>query len=70
MRMARLQLTGASSLSQRISRVVGGQMLLESVGKEKLVEILGKVSAACSVEFEGQSGSCGSGAGSQGLPLR
>ena len=50
MRMARIKLVGETAVYHCISRVVGGQMLLDSLGKEKLVELLGRLSAFCGVE--------------------
>ena len=50
MRMARIKLEGAAAVYHCISRVVGGQLLLDDGCKEKLVEILGKVAAFCGVE--------------------
>ena len=50
MRMARIKLEGAAAVYHCISRVVGGQLLLDDGCKEKLVEILGKVAAFCGVD--------------------
>ena len=50
MRMARIKLAGAAAVYHCISRVVGGQLLLDDGCKEKLVEILGKVATFCGVE--------------------
>ena len=47
MRMARVKLNGVAAVYHCISRVVGGQMLLDDVCKEKLVEILGKLADFC-----------------------
>ena len=51
MRMARIKLEGETAVYHCISRVVGGQKLLDSLCQEKLVEILGKLSAFCEVEI-------------------
>ena len=48
--MARIKLAGTAAVYHCISRVVGGQMLLDDLGKEKLVEILHKLAAFCEVE--------------------
>jgi REP element-mobilizing transposase RayT len=48
--MARIKLVGETAVYHCISRVVGGQMLLDSLCKEKLVELLGRLSAFCGVE--------------------
>jgi len=50
MRLARIKLVGETAVYHCLSRVVGGQMLLDSLGKEKLVELLGRLSAFCGVE--------------------
>ncbi len=50
MRMARIKLTGESAVYHCISRIVGGQRLLDDLGKEKLVGILGKLAQFCDVE--------------------
>ena len=50
MRMARIKVTGAAAVYHCISRVVGGQMLLTDSGKEKLVQILGKLADFCGIE--------------------
>ena len=47
MRMARIKVSGATAVYHCISRVVGGQMLLTDSGKEKLVQILGKLADFC-----------------------
>ena len=43
MRMARIKWVGETAVYRCISRVVGGQMLLDNGGKEKLVELLGRL---------------------------
>ena len=48
--MARIKLEGVAAVYHCISRVVGGQMLLDDLGKEKLVEILRKLADFCGVE--------------------
>ena len=50
MRMARIKIEGATAVYHCISRVVGGQMLLDDLGKEKLVGLLGKLAEFCGVE--------------------
>ncbi len=50
MRMARIKLAGESAVYHCISRIVGGQRLLDDLGKEKLVGILGKLAEFCDVE--------------------
>ena len=50
MRMARIKVTGGSAVYHCISRVVGGQMLLDDQGKEKLMSLLGKLAEFCGVE--------------------
>jgi REP element-mobilizing transposase RayT len=50
MRLARIKMTGRSAVYHCISRVVGGQRLLDDLCKEKLVEILRKLSSFCGVE--------------------
>lgn len=50
MRMARIKIEGATAVYHCISRVVGGQMLLDDLGKETLVGILGKLAKFCEVE--------------------
>ena len=50
MRMARIKLSGETAVYHCISRVVGAQMLLDDLGKEKLVQILGKLADFCCVE--------------------
>ena len=50
MRMARIKVAGESAVYHCISRVVGGQMLLDDLGKEKLVGLLGKLAEFCGVE--------------------
>ena len=44
MRMARSKLVGATAVYHCISRIVGGQMLLDDLGKEKLVGLLAWIS--------------------------
>jgi putative transposase len=52
MRMARLKASqDQSAVYHCISRVVGGQFLLDDLGKEKLAEILFKLSAFCGIEI-------------------
>ncbi len=48
--MARIKIEGATAVYHCISRVVGGQMLLDDLGKEKLVGLLGKLAEFCGVE--------------------
>ena len=48
--MARIKIDGATAVYHCISRVVGGQRLLDDLGKEKLVGILGKLADFCGVE--------------------
>jgi len=48
--MARIKVAGESAVYHCISRVVGGQMLLEDLGKEKLAELLGRLAEFCGVE--------------------
>ena len=50
MRMARIKIEGATAVYHCISRVVGGQRLLDDLGKEKLVGLLGKLAEFCGVE--------------------
>ena len=50
MRMARIKVAGESAVYHCISRVVGGQMLLDDLGKEKLTELLGRLADFCGVE--------------------
>ena len=50
MRMARIKLAGESAVYHCISRIVGGQRLLDDLGKEKLVRILGILAEFCDVE--------------------
>ena len=49
--MARIKLAGESAVYHCISRIVGGQRLLDDLGKEKLVGILGKLADFCGVEM-------------------
>ena len=48
--MARLKLQGRTAVYHCISRVVGGQALLDDLSKEKLVALLGQMAAFCGVE--------------------
>ncbi len=50
MRMARIKIEGATAVYHCISRVVGGQRLLDDLGKEKVVGLLGKLAEFCGVE--------------------
>ncbi len=50
MRMARIKIQGRSAVYHCMSRIVGGQALLDDVGKEKLVAILGQLAAFCGLE--------------------
>jgi putative transposase len=50
MRMARIKIQGRSVVYHCMSRVVGGQALLDDVGKEKLVGILWQMAGFCGVE--------------------
>ena len=52
MRMARIKIEGATAVYHCISRIVGGQMLLDDLGKEKLIGLLGKLAEFCGVERE------------------
>ena len=47
MRLARIKMTGRSAVYHCISRVVGGQRLLDDLCKEKLSEILRQLSRFC-----------------------
>ena len=49
MRMARIKLEGGIAVYHCSSRIVGGQLLLDDLCMEKLVELLGKLSAFCGV---------------------
>ncbi|MSU21517.1 MAG: transposase, partial [Pedosphaera sp.] len=48
--MARIKLAGESAVYHCISRIVGGQRLLDDLGKEKFVGILAKLAEFCDVE--------------------
>ena len=50
MRTRRIKLTGRTSVAHLISRIVGGERLLDDVGKETLTRILRKQAAFCGVE--------------------
>jgi putative transposase len=50
MRMARIKIEGATAVYHCISRVVGGEWLLDDLGKEKLVRLLGSLAEFCGVE--------------------
>jgi REP element-mobilizing transposase RayT len=50
MRLARIKVHGRSAVYHCISRVVGGQALLDDLGKEKLTQILGQLSQFCGIE--------------------
>ena len=50
MRMARIKLQGRRAVYHCMSRVVGGQALLDDVGKEKLVALVRQLAAFCGVE--------------------
>ncbi len=50
MRMTRIKIAGESAVYHCISRVVGGQMLLDDLGKQKLTELLGRLADFCGVE--------------------
>jgi REP-associated tyrosine transposase len=50
MRMARIKIQGRSAVYHCMSRVVGGQALLDDVGKEKLVKILWQMARFCGLE--------------------
>ena len=50
MRMARIKVEGATAVYHCISRVVGGEMLLDDLGKEKLVSLLGRLAEFCGIE--------------------
>ena len=51
MRMARIKIVGESAVYHCLSRVVGDQMLLGDLGKERLAELLAKM-----VKFYGKRG--------------
>ena len=50
MRMARIKVRGRSVVYHCMSRVVGGQALLEKVGQEQLVKILWPLARFCGIE--------------------
>ncbi len=50
MRMARIKIHGHRAVYHCMSRIVGGQPLLDDVGKEKLVAILRQLAAFCGLE--------------------
>lgn len=50
MRLARIKVEGRSAVYHCMSRVVGGQGLLDDLCKEKLVEILWRLAGFCGVE--------------------
>lgn len=50
MRLARIKLTGRSAVYHCMSRVVGGQALLDQVAKEKLVAMIRQQARFCGVE--------------------
>ena len=50
MRMARIKVHGRSAVYHCMSRVVGGQGLLEKLGKEQLVKILWPLARFCGIE--------------------
>ena len=50
MRLARIKTDGESAVYHCISRIVGGQMLLDELCQEKLVKILGQLAEFCGVE--------------------
>jgi len=50
MRMARIKASGRGAVYHCISRVVGGQFLLDDLGKEMLTKILLKLSSFCGLE--------------------
>ena len=50
MRTRRIKLTGRTSVAHLISRIVGGERLLDDVGKESLTRMLWKQAAFCGME--------------------
>ena len=50
MRLARIKIHGRSAVYHCISRVCGGQMLLDEVGKERFVSILRRLATFCGLE--------------------
>ena len=50
MRMSRIKIVEESAVYHCISRVAGGQMLLDDLGKEKLGELLGRLAEFCGIE--------------------
>jgi putative transposase len=50
MRLARIKVGGRTAVYHCISRVVGGQHLLDELGKEKLTRLLWKLSQFCGLE--------------------
>ena len=50
MRVARIKRVGVSAVYHCVTRVVGGELLLDDLGREKMTEILRKLAAFCSVE--------------------
>ena len=51
MRMARIKLTHRTAVYHCISRIVGGQFLLDDLGKEKLRQLLWHQAAFCGIEI-------------------
>ncbi len=50
MRLARIKVQGRRVVYHCISRIVGGQALLDDLGKEKLVGLMGRLAAFCGME--------------------
>ena len=48
--MARIKLTGRKAVFHCVSRIVGGQNLLDEVSKEKLTELLWRMAGFCGLE--------------------
>ena len=51
MRMSRIKLSDRTAVYHCISRIVGGQFLLDDLGKEKLRQLLWKQAAFCGVDI-------------------
>ena len=51
MRMARIKIQGRCAVYHCISRIVGGQPLLDDLGKETLVRMVRQLAAFCGLEF-------------------
>lgn len=50
MRLARVKRVGVSAVYHCVTRVVGGELLLDEVSREKMREILGRLAAFCGVQ--------------------